>query len=133
MSNTIKVSGTQYETEDGILRTLIAWEFVGLSVDGFQELAKGWQEQARLGATPAERRFARAGLSAAIELIGRHVGTEDDATSTPIPVTYRGDLHDIMEAARNGLEAADDPEGWEWIEDTGGGRSDGRDGSIFQL
>lgn len=63
MSNT--VIGTQYETTDDILRTVIAWELVGLSVNELYELAREWDSSARLGATPADRRYARAIVAAA--------------------------------------------------------------------
>lgn len=108
---TIQVSDHMAESADYIIRTMIAWQLVGRSVDELYALGKEWQYAADHADSVEDRRYARAVSAAADALAGEHHG-DDLENVKPMIVTYRGDLEDIIEAAHFGLELADDPAHW---------------------
>ncbi len=108
---TVKVSDLVADSADGVIRTAIAWQLVGLSVDELYALGKEWAHAADHANSEDDQRYARALSAAANGLAGDHHG-DDLENARPMVITYRGDVYDIMEAARFGLECADDPEYW---------------------
>jgi hypothetical protein len=109
----ITISGTQYLTPDDILRTLIAWQLIGRSVDELHELAEEWKGNVN-APLPGDRRYARAMVAAANGHARDHQGGQaDNGDDKPLKITHRGDLQRFLEAAQFGLESADDPEQWD--------------------